>query len=55
MEQVKNGATLDLLQAIAVKSQTPKAGGKANGDSDFQKMMDKAAAGGRDAKAEEAP
>ena len=54
MEQVTNGATLDLLQAIAVQNQLPKAGGKANGDSDFQKMMDKAAAGGRDAKAEEA-
>ena len=52
MEQVKNGMTLDILQAIAVSNQLPKAGGKADGD--FQKLMDKAAAG-RDAKTEEAP
>ena len=52
MEQVKNGATLDLLQAIATQNQLPKTGSKADGD--FQKLMDKAAAG-RDAKAEEAP
>ena len=56
MDQVKNNsAALDLLQAIVAQNQLPKTGGKANGDSDFQKLMDKAAAGGRDAKTEEAP
>ena len=54
MEHVKNGMTLDILQAIAMPNQLPKTGGKADGDSDFQKLMDKAATG-RDAKAEEAP
>ena len=52
MDQVKNSATLDLMQAIAVQNQPPKAAGK--GDSDFRKMMDKAASG-KDAKPEEAP
>ena len=52
MEQVTNSAALDLLQATASQNQLPKAGGKA--ESDFQKLMDKAASG-RDAKAEEAP
>ena len=54
MDQVKNNsATLDLLQTIAAQSQLPKVGSKA--DSDFQKLMDKAAASGKDAKAGEAP
>ena len=52
MEQVKNSMTLDILQALAMSNQLPKAGGKADGD--FQKLMDRAAAG-RDAKAEEPP
>ena len=52
MEQVKNNMTLDILQAIAVQGQLPKAGGKADGD--FQKLMDKAAAG-KETKAKEAP
>ena len=53
MDQVKNNsATLDLLQAIAAQNQLPKTGSK--GDSDFRKMMDKAASG-KDAKPEEAP
>ena len=52
MEQVKNSMTLDILQAMAVQTQPPKAGGKA--DSEFRKMMDKAA-GGKEAKTEEAP
>ena len=56
MDQVKNNsATLDLLQAIVAQNQIPKTGSKANGDSDFQKLMDKAAASGKDAKTEEAP
>ena len=54
MEQVKNSATLDILQALAAQTQLPKAGGKAEGDSGFRKMMDKAASG-KDAKTEEAP
>ena len=54
MEQVNNGMTLDLLQTVAVQSQPQKAGGKTDGDSDFRKMMDKAASG-KDAKTEEAP
>ena len=53
MEQVKNSVTLDLLQTMAVQSQPPKAGSKADGDSDFRKLMDKAASS-KDAKAEEA-
>ena len=55
MEQVTNGMTLDVFQAVAVQNQLPKAGGKADGESDFRKLMDKAAAGGKDAKTEEAP
>ena len=54
MEQVNNSATLDLLQTMAVQTQPPKAGGKTDGDSDFRKMMDKAASG-KDTKTEEAP
>ena len=54
MEQVKNSMTLDILQAIAAQNQLPKAGGKANGDSDFQKLMDKAAAG-RETQGKEEP
>ena len=54
MEQVKNGAAMDILQTVAAQTQLPKAGGKADGGSDFRTMMDKAA-GGKDAKAEEAP
>ena len=54
MEQVKNGAALDLLQALTAQTQLPKAGGKADGDSDFRKLMDKAASG-KDAKPEDAP
>ena len=54
MEQVNNSVTLDLLQAAGPQNQLPKAGGKAEGDSDFRKLMDKAASG-RDAKTEEAP
>ena len=54
MEQVKNSVTLDILPAAATQAQLPKAGGKADGDSGFRKLMDKAASG-RDAKAEEAP
>ena len=52
MSQVNNSATLDLLQAMTAQTQLPKTGGKA--DSDFRKMMDKAASG-KDAKVEEAP
>ena len=52
MDQVKNSATLDLLQAIASQNQLPKAGGKA--ESDFQKLMDKAASG-RDTRPKENP
>ena len=56
MEQVKNSMTLDILQAMAAQNQFPKAGGKADGDSDFRKLMDKAAAGGKeDAQAKETP
>ena len=54
MEQVQNGMALDILQTMAAQIQPPKSGGKDDGDSDFRKLMDKAA-GGRDAKAEEAP
>ena len=54
MEQVNNSVTLDILQAMAAQTQPPKTGGKADGDSDFRKMMDKAASG-KDAKPEEAP
>ena len=54
MEQVNNSVTLDILQAMAAQTQPPKAGGKADGDGDFRKMMDKAASG-KDAKPEEAP
>ena len=52
MEQVKNGAALDLLQAIASQTQLPRTGGKADGSSDFRTLMDKAA-GSRDAKTED--
>ena len=52
MEQVKNSAALDLLQAIASQNQLPKAGSRADGD--FQKLMDKAAAG-RDTRQKEDP
>ena len=54
MDQVKNSMTLDILQAMAAQVQLPKAGGKAGGDSGFQKLMDKAA-GGKDTKPEKAP
>ena len=54
MEKANNSVTLDILQAMTAQVQLPKAGGKADGDSDFRKMMDKAASG-KDAKAEEAP
>ena len=54
MEQVTNSMTLDLIQTAAVQNQPPKANGKTDGDSDFRKLMDKAA-GGKDAKTEEAP
>ena len=53
MEQVKNSMTLDILQAMAAQDQLPKAGGKAEGGSDFRKLMDKAASG-KDTKAENA-
>ena len=54
MEQVKNSASLDLLQALTAQTQPPKAGGKTDGDSDFRKLMDKATSA-KDAKTEEAP
>ena len=54
MEQVTNSMTLDVLQTVAVRNQPARAGGKADGDSDFRKLMDKAASG-RDATAEETP
>ena len=52
MDQVKNSMALDILQTIAAANQLPKAGSKA--DSEFQKLMDKAAANSRDTKAEDA-
>ena len=55
MEQVKNSVTLDILQSITAQNQLPKAGGKADGDSDFQKLMDKAAADSKDAQTKEVP
>ena len=54
MDQVNNSMTLDILQVMAAETQPPKTGGKASGDSDFRKLMDKAASG-KDAKPEEAP
>lgn len=54
MEQMQNNVALDILQMTAAQNQLPKTGGKDSGDSDFQKLMDKATAG-RDAKAEETP
>ena len=54
MNQVNNSTTLDLLQAMTAQTQLPKAGGKADGGSEFRKLMDKAASG-KDAKTEEAP
>ena len=54
MEQLNNNTALAMLQAVASQNQLPKTG-KSDGDSDFQKLMDKAASGtGRD-KAESAP
>lgn len=55
MEQVKNSMTLDILQTMAAQNQLPKTESKANSDSDFQKMMDKAVAGSREAETEETP
>lgn len=54
MEQLNNNTALAMLQAAASQNQLPKTG-KSDGDSDFQKLMDKAASGSRDTKAESAP
>lgn len=54
MEQVNSNPALAILQAFASQSQLPKTG-RSDADSDFQKLMDKAASSsGRDAKAEDA-
>lgn len=54
MEQTNNVA-LNLLQTVASQTQLPKTG-RSDGDSDFQKLMDKAAAGtGKDTKLDDQP
>ena len=53
MEQVANSMTLDILQTVATQNQPSKTGGKSDGDSDFQKLMDKAANSGKAAQTEE--
>ena len=40
MEQGKNSASLDLLQALTAQTQPPKTGDKDKADSDFRKLMD---------------
>ena len=53
MEQVNSNPALAILQAITSQNQLPKTG-RSDADSDFQKLMDKAASSsGRDAKAED--
>lgn len=54
MEQLNNNTALAMLQAIASQNQLPRTG-KSDGDSDFQKLMDKAASStSKDTKAESA-
>lgn len=53
MEQSSNVA-LNLLQAVASQTQLPKTG-RSDGDSDFQKLMDKAQSGQPDSEIQEQP
>ena len=53
MEQAKNVA-LNLLQAVASQTKLPKTG-KSGGDSDFQKLIEKAQSGQPDSEAAEQP
>lgn len=52
MEQLNNNAALAMLQAIAGRTQATKTG-KTDGDSDFQKLMDKTASGSKDTQVED--
>ena len=54
MDQVKNNAALGMLQTIAAQNQGIKMG-KGDTDSDFQKLMDKAASGQPDSSVEDRP
>ena len=54
MDQVSNNPALGMLQAIAAQSQGIKTG-KGDADSDFQKLMDKAASGQPDSAVEDRP
>ena len=52
MEQLNNNAALAMLQAIAGRTQATKTG-KTDGDSDFQKLMDKTSSSSKDSQVED--